>query len=719
MLANLSKLAFRVAKSIPCRRTASISAQECSTLKTPLYAPLSRDQPHVRFIKILPSDTDDQPVSCLLETVRLTPNIRYSALSYVWGDPKVTKDIIVNGVTVPVTTNLESALWHFRKFGFPGSRSQAVESQRLWVDAVCIDQKDIPERNSQVTLMGSIFSNAASVFSWLGHPGADHVDVGLQIVRRIAYETTHVIGIKQGDFDEDPKYHEKLETGFEWLVSFLGPLLDEAKLGEINLRKSKLNRSAFTPKWKALEAFNLSNYWKRIWIIQEMALARSPKDHWFVCGSDAITFEELEAFNSFMRSIYRLPWPGPARYGYFWIVFADKIQLFNPTAMKRITWLKESRRAENPEKPQFLEICLVMKNAFATDPRDYVYGMLGLHANNIVPDYAKPVKEVYLDCVLSDGTANTENICLQYSGRGNFSKGDHDLPSWLPDLSLKDMVVDCRDVRDTNERHDKGLLGADLQPPQIIQRRILRTQGAVCGRVERIKRLRFDSDIVTNSKRLYELSVEYLFEFVGVGNVLDSIEKMPLQELIDVLDWRQKDSRKTVSSFFSMKFPQLKLSVVSWRYLYILFHYGKEMEERRFGLSIPDEGPFHIRDFLIHCLVRHFHVMEDEDEENQKLLWDQSRVELEMLFIRSNGMVLFKTDRGHLGIGPPNLQPGDLVCAVGRCTLPVILRKQESPGVDKLQFEHMGTCYVQGLSDGEPAGMVKRGEVNTEAFDIR
>jgi hypothetical protein len=56
------------------------------------------------------------------------PNRAYTALSYVWGDGSVTKDVIVNGVSFAVTTNLELALRQIRK-----SFGQLV----LWVDAVC------------------------------------------------------------------------------------------------------------------------------------------------------------------------------------------------------------------------------------------------------------------------------------------------------------------------------------------------------------------------------------------------------------------------------------------------------------------------------------------------------------------------------------------------------------------------------------------------------
>ena len=55
--------------------------------------------------------------------------------------------------------NRASAFKHLRYLDPP---------RRLWVDAVYIHQKDISERNIQVTHMASIYKLAYSVVAWLG-----------------------------------------------------------------------------------------------------------------------------------------------------------------------------------------------------------------------------------------------------------------------------------------------------------------------------------------------------------------------------------------------------------------------------------------------------------------------------------------------------------------------------------------------------------------------
>ena len=86
--------------------------------------------------------------------VSLTWRARYEALSYTWGDPKITKPVICSGKKIEITANLHSALYHLR---YP-------DRQRiLWVDALCINQEDDNDKETQVQRMGRIYSKAQRV----------------------------------------------------------------------------------------------------------------------------------------------------------------------------------------------------------------------------------------------------------------------------------------------------------------------------------------------------------------------------------------------------------------------------------------------------------------------------------------------------------------------------------------------------------------------------
>jgi hypothetical protein len=74
-----------------------------------------------------------------------TNSTAYEALSYRWGDPLDTQPIVCEGKRFNATTNLYLALHRLRY--------EAEEPRRIWIDAICINQMDVAERNQQVALM--------------------------------------------------------------------------------------------------------------------------------------------------------------------------------------------------------------------------------------------------------------------------------------------------------------------------------------------------------------------------------------------------------------------------------------------------------------------------------------------------------------------------------------------------------------------------------------
>lgn len=90
----------------------------------------------------------------------------FNALSYTWGSwDDSTSITIVNlesgeEVQFPVTRNLFNALRRVRR--------EEEDVIRLWVDQICINQRDEEEKAWQVRAMGNIYSLAWDVFIWLG-----------------------------------------------------------------------------------------------------------------------------------------------------------------------------------------------------------------------------------------------------------------------------------------------------------------------------------------------------------------------------------------------------------------------------------------------------------------------------------------------------------------------------------------------------------------------
>ncbi|OCL08630.1 HET-domain-containing protein, partial [Glonium stellatum] len=127
---------------------------------------------------------DDSGLSCNLQAYKLDEAPRYIALSYTWGRASyqkgrsslLTYSITLNGEHREVQQNLHDALRHLGRL--------VRERQCLfWVDAICINQEDVNERNAQVKKMKDIYEYADRIYAWLGMHN-DEIDAVLATVTK-------------------------------------------------------------------------------------------------------------------------------------------------------------------------------------------------------------------------------------------------------------------------------------------------------------------------------------------------------------------------------------------------------------------------------------------------------------------------------------------------------------------------------------------------------
>ena len=92
----------------------------------------------------------------------------YRTLSYAWGlsyaDGSHLSDMIIcNDEPLRITAHLNQCLKRYRK-----DMHDRGHSHLLWVDAICINQGDLLEKNVQVQSMDRIYHSAQSAVVWLG-----------------------------------------------------------------------------------------------------------------------------------------------------------------------------------------------------------------------------------------------------------------------------------------------------------------------------------------------------------------------------------------------------------------------------------------------------------------------------------------------------------------------------------------------------------------------
>jgi hypothetical protein len=292
--------------------------------------------------------TGDELVKCTMLRASLEEAahsaLHFNALSYVWGDPTDTRTISIDGQFIDVTKNLESALQRL------GRRMAEFDNLPVWVEAVCINQGDIQERNQQVNIMADIYQLAERVIVWLGE-GDDYTD---WILERLHH----------------PKFRRTLED------TLSGP----ASAYPYEITKAGL-----------VMARNLARrqYWTRVWIIQEIMMARN--EPVLVCGSRSI------AWSRFVLAQKHLPEPGgeklilPEERGRYTESELASIPEHSDTyriplhpmgglfAVRTLVWDGLRKSIQSTGYISFPKAfgTFFFRN-YASEPRDYIYGIRGL-----------------------------------------------------------------------------------------------------------------------------------------------------------------------------------------------------------------------------------------------------------------------------------------------------------------------------------------------------
>ena len=77
------------------------------------------------------------------------------------------------------------------------------------------------------------------------------------------------------------------------------------------------------------------------------------------------------------------------------------------------------------------------------------------------------------------------------------------------------------------------------------------------------------------------------------------------------------------------------------------------------------------------------------------------------------GRMLFRTESGSWGLGAKAISPGDYICILGGCEVPIVLRPEED------HFLAIGEAYLSGVMYGEYFWRWDMGELKDEIFEIR
>jgi hypothetical protein len=321
--------------------------------------------PYIRLLRLLPPkdpSSPDETIRCVLSLARLNDvDTSYTAISYMWGRRDADQVIELDKPAFSVTENLWTCLRKFRNHR---------DDNYFWVDAICINQKDSDERNSQVSQMGTIYAKAQEVVIWPRNPTRKLENAS--VLRAMNFVRT-IVESKQSN----------ITFATHFLSFYQDPECDE--------------------RWSELAALCQTEYWSRVWIVQETVLASKIILH---CeDGDKSTTSSLD-WNDFMQvcqALADLPanWP-----------ISESVLAVRECLPLRL----ESRRGSFSMVSPIESLLAIFEDSKCSEPRDKIYGLLSLAENRfrsaITVDYSMTMFEVYIDVVWAFGAEkNMTHTC--------------------------------------------------------------------------------------------------------------------------------------------------------------------------------------------------------------------------------------------------------------------------------------------------------------------
>lgn len=630
----------------------------------------------------------------------------YMALSYVWGDPSKKKEIFVNGRSVQVTANLEAALQALRDF------PRIIQGFRLWIDALCINQDDLVERSVQVGNMRNIYASAWQVVIWLG-PESQGSDLAMVAIKWLSQRVRCERWV-------DGFYRETKPIDLRPLVvmwsKYVSPMRDEV--------------------YTALHHLFCRPYWRRLWILQEIALGSSNSP--VICGNKCVTWEDISnAADLIQRDEHRF---GRAilesiesdTMGRFeWDFSSDRLPGgHEPRTSAERLWklllkIAELQRTQDPdapvEWPDIFSALRVSQGAQATDPKDKIYGMLGLRSiasfAHITPDYSLDLSEVYQSFsknLYSEG--NMSAIRLVPSPIGNITGSrvgkilpekmrsrylapltglvhpgcPHRMPTWAicwacPKAPTCDLVGNHSASGDHKAQPTFDAIGMRMHVQGIF--------------LDRVKSL--------TSFHCYEEDQTYPESFSGISSAYGNLAATRTAFWNTIVAGTTREGLKAPESYALLLNPQLWQDSIAGAKTY---SFGLDNFMRRNKAFLMFDRT--LQDFIIEStsfLQRLAHPSTNGRVYNPTAL-QREAVSWAINVLAWRRMVI--TEKGYLGLAPADSRQGDRIYVVLGCNMPVVLRKCGD------FYTVVGESYLHGFMDGEAILNVRDESLQVEELRI-
>jgi hypothetical protein len=571
--------------------------------------------------------------------------------------------------------DFNTASWGHREH-WPFSWSN---SPWYWIDAICINQTDEDEKMNQIALMGEIYTQANMVTAWLGKD--DRLGA-----TALAYLTDEFLRDLCDSLMKlpDSERRDKFLNDFDPLAPSLGnsPQYDPAFCGG----------ALWTTIWGHYHNFIQKRTWfKRVWVMQEVALARRVQllSHllWITwerfCALEGVLFNR-QWFASFQTQ---------SAMQHTGLRVKDQSVL----DLLRLRNLCLNKSEDPPSSALFMAIAAASHRS-CTLPEDRVYGILSIlnasGCHEIVGKLAdrprQMIQNLYMDVSMSLYQGDAFEILRAASGIDSVDVAP-DLPSWALDLKAV-------------AKQGKCIVG-DFEASGKVARYVKRSKNALRLRGIRlgmVQHFAIWGGVTKNSLascllHLHRLSQPSQHQLDWLGSLLEFLEMRTASEKA------QASTSKATEDFASglhaialieMIITPGNASIESlradWQNVGKLLFSSHPVLQNKFSEAI--EGAY--------CYTARL-----SDIENQRNLLRYMNATVNcscgQKIMAMEGRTFFLTDSGHLGIASA-VQLGDTIWLIAGLAVPLVLRV--ALGQHK---SFVSDTYLDGVMYGELAGQLE------------
>lgn len=644
---------------------------------------------------------------CALETFQQAQAPAYLTLSYTWGAPRNDDEcrktyaedrewFIRDGEThhrLKVTRNLHDALQQI---------TQSKSSVRhLWIDALCINQDDLPERASQVSMMGDIYSRCTRVIVWLGSMDAReaariwtlHFDILPEIIKYIGQNG--VDSIKSGDWTE-----QDLNKRFD------------------------LAHPVRSDQWERYVRFFQSVRWfSRAWVVQEVALAPEVLvmfAHLQLAWADMVLLARFLRSSGLIDEILDSSDTGDSndlRAGAILEVIHELRQsagnMRNQDGLETMAKVLKLSDASRVSWKVFLDCITTLRVVQSTDPRDRIFAALGFlqldgrYRGAILPDYQISVQELF--------TQVTTVLLSEFPGleiltkRGKNSRRMKDLPTWVPDYTVASELPLHGDIVNAAS-YSKTPPSWNLQGVKLV------LQGVPFTTVKAVHPWNIEDEIGgEHAGLLYSVKILH----VCFNAVIHLTEKTVYNsDPLDVL-WRTVTANQVSpagnpaidSSHFRAFMAQTILKMCDD--MPAINSSLANLQPEGIGFRFPPSDSKPSADLLKFLQQTRRRVKTSLYPNDQDVLLLDALAKKASIFLTTalkytTDCQLYVTEAGFVGLGPIAMKEGDIIMYVRDTPLIFAMRKreqlQEEEGAD--EYEMLGETYLHGFMNEELATTV-------------